>query len=215
VTNTELWKHRETAETLKKTNQLTLTDPEGAQKAAEWKIWREESFNDWALMHALGLHRDPKRGKSHIVIKRVQYAPKASKELRYKFRVIECGVFRISDLQPEIEGLMGLDRGEGTEYIQGLLEGLNRQESDGTWRIPMVDLSFGDDVETWLGSSAYNCLTSAGMCLIGYLRVASITEGALRTLPYNPKWRGMFNLGGPPVILRFKRPELKDQEHIF
>jgi hypothetical protein len=154
------------AKTLEKIKQLSLTDPQGAQRATDWKVWRNSSTGNWAITHALGLHRDPKRGRSHILVKHVEHTPKASKELRYKFRVIDCGVFRISDIMPEIEGLMGLNKGEGDEYIQGLLKGMERQGSDGTWWIPTLHLSFGQGVETWLGCGTYHFCTGMGAWLI-------------------------------------------------
>ncbi|KIJ34877.1 hypothetical protein M422DRAFT_263060 [Sphaerobolus stellatus SS14] len=88
-----------------------------------------KTFNDKALIHALGLHRDPNRSRIYIVFKRTKYAPEASKDFRYKFHIDEMGVYKISDVMPEIESILRLRPGEGREHMDGLFEDVRRIET--------------------------------------------------------------------------------------
>ncbi|KAJ7466957.1 hypothetical protein FB451DRAFT_1560911 [Mycena latifolia] len=194
------WKHhkiecREMAEQAKKIELLSLTDPDAGKRAADWSLWCNANHpaTQWGLIHALGLHRNPQRGRTHIVFKEVEYVPTASK-LKHKFRVIACGIFRIKDVLRDIEAHMRLDYGEGQEYVDSLFA-----EIDGTRtpdvKLPFIDLSFGQGVSPWLGSGATNM-------------------DGLEGLPYDPDWRKQFNAGSPPRPLK-PRSGAKDVEHVF
>lgn len=144
------------AASLKHVEQLKATDTDAAQRAADWITWRDGSHdaNTLALFSALQLQRDPSRGRTHIVFRKVEYTPHASKDIRYKFRVVQCAVFRIRDILSVIERMMGLNPGEGREYIDSLLADLKATELTDD-RVPALDLTFGEGVETWLGSSTF------------------------------------------------------------
>ncbi|KAF7338739.1 MYND-type domain-containing protein [Mycena sanguinolenta] len=145
------WKHhkvecREIVAEQEKVKRLSLTDPDGAKLATDWSLWRKQPQFD-ILVHALGLHRDPGRGRTHILFKAAEYAPTTTK-LKYKFRVVSCGVFRIKDVLRDIELIMGLNRGEDQEYVDSLFD-----ESAGTHAgVPYIELSFGDGLQAWLSS---------------------------------------------------------------
>ncbi|KAJ6600034.1 hypothetical protein DFH09DRAFT_1129272 [Mycena vulgaris] len=199
----EHWKHhkiecREMAATQKKIEAMSLTDPEGAKRAADWSLWCNSNHDatQFGLVHALGLHRDPQRGRTHIVVKEVEYVPTASK-LKHKFRVLACGVFRVKDILRDLEAHMRLDRGEGQEYVDSLFDELDGTRSGPEYgtKVPFIDLSFGEGVSPWLGSAA-------------------TTANNLRAMPYNPDWRKGFNIGAPPKPLKL-RSGAKDVEHIF
>lgn len=145
----------EKAQENKNVEELKASNPKAANKASEWIKWRDGTHmaNTECLVNALGLHRDPTRGKTHIVFRQVEYTPRASKDLRYRFRVVRCGVFKIESVMGDIEMMMGLDKGEGVEYIDSLLADLG-STSPGGEKIPMLDLTFGDGIQTWLGSGA-------------------------------------------------------------
>jgi len=187
---------KESARSKAKTEALQEIDPSGAQKASDWIKWRDGSHiaNTYALAFTLGLHRDPSGGRTHIVFKQVEYTPHASKDIRHKFRVARCGVYRIADVLSDIELMMGLNKGEGKEYVQSLLD-----ELDSTNRalslVPILDLTFGEGIETWMGSIA-------------------LTVDGLRQLPYSANWRKLMNKGAPaePMVLRSKA---QDAEHMF
>ncbi|KAJ6469418.1 hypothetical protein C8R45DRAFT_1016962 [Mycena sanguinolenta] len=171
---------------------LSLTDPDGAERAADWSVWRKLPQFD-TLVHALGLRRDPGRGKTHIVFRAVEYVPTATK-LKHKFRVVSCGVFRIKDVLCDIELIMGLNRGEGQEYVDSLLY----EPAEPYATVPHIDLSFGDfgdGIQAWLGSGATN------------------VDGIL-SVPYDPEWWKRLNIGDPPkpIVLR---SGAKDVEHVF
>ncbi|KAJ6469410.1 hypothetical protein C8R45DRAFT_908821 [Mycena sanguinolenta] len=189
------WKHhkvecREMAANLEKIERLSRTDPDGAKLAADWSLWRTQEFTQFQLVHALGLHRDPKRGRTHIVFKAVEYVPTATK-VQHKFRVISCGVFRIKDVLRDIETAMGLDCGEGQEYVESVF-----YEMAGAYAsVPFIHLTVGDGIEAWLGSGA-------------------TTVDSILTVPYDPEWRKQFNIGAPPEPMILRRGA-KDVEQVF
>lgn len=73
------------------------------------------------MIDALGLVRDPSRGRTHIVFKQVEHVPNA-KAPRDKFRIAAAGVFKLDDIWLDLEGIMGLNPGEGKTYIKEMLE---------------------------------------------------------------------------------------------
>jgi len=164
--------------------------------AEDWLNWRQapNKIDTIALIHALNLQRDPSRGRTHIVFRQVEYTPDASKTIRNKFQIIRCGVFRIADVLSDIEAVMGLDKGEGQEYVQSLIDELDATDHAGQ-RVPILELKFGDDLETWLGSDA-------------------TTLDQLRKLPYLPEWRKLMNPKQPPEPMVL-RSGIKDAEHDF
>ncbi|KAJ6470287.1 hypothetical protein C8R47DRAFT_1149259 [Mycena vitilis] len=191
------WKHHkvectEMAAMQEKIERMSLTDPDGAKLATDWSLWCNSNHNatQFGLIHALGLHRDARRGRTHIVVKKVEYVPTATK-LKHKFRVVSCGVFRIKDVLRDVEAVLNLNRDEGQEYVDSLLH-----ELDGTHaKVPFIDLSFGDGIPGWLGSGA-------------------TTVDSLHAMQYDPDWRKQFNLGAPPGPLKL-RSGAKDVEHVF
>lgn len=185
---------KEMAASLKRVEELKKTDIDAALRGAEWIHWRDGSHdaNTAALINALQLQRDPTRGRTHIVFRKVEYVPHVSKDIRYRFRVAQCGVFRIRDVLGVIEAFMGLDSGEGREYIDDLLTNL-KETGSASDVVPVLDLTFGEGIETWLGSSG-------------------LPAGSLRNYPYNPEWRKMFNKGDPPTPLKLTTGA-KDAEH--
>ncbi|KAF7338748.1 MYND-type domain-containing protein [Mycena sanguinolenta] len=151
-------------------------------------MWRNQT--EFApMIHALGLHRDPGRGRTHIVLKEVKYVPTATK-LKNKFRVISCGVFRIKDVLRDMEFIMGLGPGKAQECVDRVFIGRQEQRLD----VPFLDLTFGDGLAT-LSSGATNIDTILG-------------------LAYDPDWRKRLNAGTPPGPMTL-RSRARDAEHIF
>ncbi|KDQ53657.1 hypothetical protein JAAARDRAFT_80540 [Jaapia argillacea MUCL 33604] len=173
--------------------ELTSSDPEAAQRWVDWKHWRVNYVEGYELVHALGLHRDRSRCRTHIVAKVVEYRPNATKK-SLKFHVIQCGVFRITDFMPELERLMGLNEGEGKEYIDDVSGASGR---GGELRMPILDLSWGNGIQAWLGGRSF-------------------TTNVLHNNPYDPDWRRLINPDGqPPLPLQFPGQDLRDAEYIF
>jgi hypothetical protein len=137
------------AETQENIERMSLIDSAGAKRNADWKLWCNSNHDatDFGLIHALGLHRNPERGRTHIVFKHVVYVPTATNP-RHKFRVLSCGVFRIKDVLRDVEAIMGLDPGEGQEYLDSLVD----EFEDRRLNIPVMDLSFSEGLPVWLGS---------------------------------------------------------------
>ena len=107
--------------------------------------------NTYACAHALGLHRDPSRSQTHIVLQYVEYTP-SQRDPRNKFRVKQAGVFRISDAASGIEKSMGLDPGEGEGFVREALDEMAAGGRGVEGFMPMVSLMFGEGVETWLST---------------------------------------------------------------
>lgn len=170
-----------------------------AQKEADWVEWRNLSHyaNTYGLQHALNLHRDPTRGRTHIVVRQVKYRPEEA-DLRYRFTVTHAGVFKLADCWEAIDEVMSGHKGEGKEIVADILNDIDStSESRGRDTAPMLDLTFGDGVQPWLGSMA-------------------TTIGSLRHQPYDPEWRRSMNKKGvpPPArIIKFKTA--LDAEHEF
>ncbi|CAL1697555.1 unnamed protein product [Somion occarium] len=167
-----------------------------AAKATDWIKFRESPIpaNNTLLAHALGLYRDPSRGHTHIVFREVEYRPKASKDFRFRFHAKRAGVFKIEDVMMEIERMMGLNPGEGPKYVREILEDLDATNPR-LEKAPILNISFGDGIQTWLGSAA-------------------ISVYSLRMTPHNPRWRESMNLGEPPEPLLLKSGA-QDVEHVF
>lgn len=197
-----------------------MTDPSKAQCAADWSRWHDGSHgkDEFAMVHALGLQRDPSRGRTHIIFYTVEYTPEASRDLMHKFQISSAGVFRIKDVLPEIETAMGLDPGEGREYIDGLLAELDTTDRS-TKMVPMLFLFIGDkDIQTWLGNSAYlttKVINPESSANVHYHCVAATTLDQVRRMPYNAKWRDGMNKYGPPEKMGIRRLGVQDVEHVF
>ncbi|EGO04047.1 hypothetical protein SERLA73DRAFT_175780 [Serpula lacrymans var. lacrymans S7.3] len=196
---------REMAEYSSHVEELGKVNPQAAQCATDWSKWRTGflTVDHYAFVHALGLHRDPSRSRTHIVFCYVEYTPHASKDLKHKFRINSCGVFRIVDVLADIEHAMGLDKGEGAEYIQNCLQ-------DPTFNSDVSSSSYGEKMIPV--PSLF-----MGVNLQAVLRCTCVSTDLLRMKPYNPQWRNAVNKleDAPPLKLQLERSEIKDAEYIF
>jgi hypothetical protein len=90
---------------------------------------------------------DPTRGRTHIVIRKLVHN-KSSTELRDAFKVVEAGVFLITDVLADLNEMF-------KPYDVAKLIEWNLQENDGEGRatvpIPAFWADFGDEVEPFLG----------------------------------------------------------------
>jgi hypothetical protein len=146
------------AASIQKLKALELAgDKTTAKREADWQAWRVEANDEQTmlLVSALGLHRDRTRGRTHIVFKLLEYVPH-ERQLRHRFRVVQCAVFRIADVMQDIERMLSIDPGEGRED----LESVDASQSDDL--VPMYELLFGEGLSTWLGGckSFYFCAVS-------------------------------------------------------
>ena len=182
-----------------------------ANHAELYRKWgrQDDSKLQFAFISALGLQRDPSRGRTHIIVRIVEYAP-ASKELKYKFRTKGCGVFKITDAISALEQGTGANKGEGQKLIKELIEStLGQRDSN----VPMLWVNMGEGVETWFGSSEFQPVISLPSA---YNPSASMSVDDLRRVPYDPNWRLHVNKPGD------ERPSgmglhggFVDVEHIF
>lgn len=108
----------------------------------------------------MGLHRAPARGRTHIVVRQIAYTPLArdgtpKDDIRDRFEVVAASVFRIADVHGDIETALGLDPGEGRTYIAEMLAELDslREGDRSDEMVPILDLTLGEGITAWLGSS--------------------------------------------------------------
>ncbi|KAI4519097.1 hypothetical protein K525DRAFT_206946 [Schizophyllum commune Loenen D] len=179
-----------------------------ARRAAQWQEFRTLPAlpaNTTLLAHALSLKRDPSRARTHIVVKVVQHQPHAT-HAHDHFRFTHVGVFKLDDIYPEIEGIMGLNKGEGRVYIKEMLEefdagpGRENKKDGANVRYPIFDLAFSPEPGH----------------VQAYLSYGGMDHNTIMRNPYDPDWRKKMNRAGPPPEpVQFVRRNIKDAEHIF
>ncbi|TCD69565.1 hypothetical protein EIP91_007190 [Steccherinum ochraceum] len=174
-------------EALLRLRELQSAHAPDAQKVADWLKWRDSPHhgNKMGLVHALGLHRDRSRGWTHIVFRIVQHNPEASRnDLRRRIKITRASVVKLDDdAYRDIDDIMHLDSGESRTYVAGLLDATYKKTwSAGAEMIPIMHLTWGHGIETWLGRS-------------------SLDAAALRLVPYDPDWRLSLNGPGGDIAL--------------
>ncbi|KAJ7124492.1 hypothetical protein C8R44DRAFT_783580 [Mycena epipterygia] len=191
---------RDMAAEREKVEKMKEINPESAKRAADWLEWRQGNHyaTHEGIINALNLPREPGRGRTHIVFLEVQYVPTATK-LRHKFHIASCGVFLIQDVLRDVETILGLESGEGQEWIDDILKTSERtpQTLLDAKQIPYVTLSFGRDLNSMIWG-------------------ASINVDGLREHKYDPRWRKRLNAasspGPAPMVLR---SGVQDVENVF
>ncbi|KAL6306515.1 hypothetical protein BKA93DRAFT_729329 [Sparassis latifolia] len=204
--------HKDKAELHDRLAKLAVSQPGAAQKEKDFHAWLE-ICNQTAFHHALGLRRDPSRGRTHIIFQEVVYTPKASAQVRLKFRILRCGVFLIADVLGEIERLMNLNPGEGMEYIKSIFDEMDSTGMRGRGVVFLV-LSYGRGVRPWLGGGTHSWLR--GM-LLEVLTQRAFADAApspfLQSQPYDPAWRTALNPTMPPVKIELAGGKIQDAEN--
>ncbi|KAF8659834.1 hypothetical protein AX16_001719 [Volvariella volvacea WC 439] len=165
---------REMAEENRRIEKLKQEDPEAGQREEDWAQWRtsSHSFNLEAEASALQLHRND------------------------EFTIRSVGVFKIDESLEFIEMMMGINAGEGKEYIDDLLKEYSILKG-GSPLIPILFLAFhsGRKVGPYLGCSA-------------------ISLERLRRSTYDREWRKLINKKNPPKDLRIQNGP-QDRENVF
>lgn len=96
------------------------------------------------LAHALGVHRDPSRGRTHIVIRYLEWTPKLSKDIQHRFRVSVAGVFKLADVYGDLDYIMNHSPGGAKKSIDEFIVGLDRVDGVED-RTPLLDLMICED----------------------------------------------------------------------
>lgn len=193
---------KEAAQTLRRIEALKVIGaPAEARRYAQWKEFRTSvahPANGILLAHALGLRRDPSRSHTHIVFKIVEHDPLA-KHPHDHFRFTEAGVFKLDDVWPDVEAIMGLDKDEGKQYVDDLLEDFCNTAMQGDQSYPTLALAF-----------------HPVHAVEAFLSYGAVTWKTLNRVPYDPDWRGKMNRSGnPPTLVEIPRAGVKDVEHDF
>ncbi|KAK7015880.1 hypothetical protein VNI00_019022 [Paramarasmius palmivorus] len=166
---------KENAAYIKRIEALKATSPVDSRIMEDWRCYRSSSFNDRVCYHALGLKHDVNRGKSHIIIKRMEYLHEGGKDVLDRFRVVEAGVFRINDVLTEIDVQMGYSIGESREVLDELL-GEHEHAPGNQDQFPFFTLFISNDkrIESFL--------------TLGHVKLQTLQD-----MKYNPNWRNDMN----------------------
>ncbi|OCH85508.1 hypothetical protein OBBRIDRAFT_784748 [Obba rivulosa] len=176
--------------------ELRETDPSTAQLVEDYMGWRDAACSNrlYAFSCALGLHRDPSRGRTHVILGELEYTPQASKDVRYKFRVTKCGVFRITDVLSDIELVAELKAGEGKRYVEKYIREADAMDRSGG-RTPILVFMLASEFQP-------------------VMKPYSWALHSLRDMPHDPEWRRLVNKCAPPGTMKL-RSGAKDAEHVF
>ncbi|EMD32330.1 hypothetical protein CERSUDRAFT_118710 [Gelatoporia subvermispora B] len=178
-------------------DKIRQTDPSLAQFVEDFFGWRDAACSNrlYAYSCALGLHRDPSRGRTHLIMGELEYTPQVSKDVRFKFRVTKCGVFRIEDVLVDIESLATLKNGAGRRYVDKYMQEADAMDRTKT-RTPIL---------VFMGVPGRRPL----------LKPYSWALDSLREFPHTQDWRDLVNnKGAPPECLRL-RSRAQDAEFVF
>ncbi|OCH91716.1 hypothetical protein OBBRIDRAFT_791940 [Obba rivulosa] len=145
----------------------------------------------------LGCIAPPSRGHIPIVLVQLERVRNTSNDPRYKFRIVKCGMFRITEIMSDVEEILSLEPGEGRAHVDGHFTEADAVDAKDA-RAPVLVL---------MASDSHSCLQP-------YIKLYSQSLRNLQEIPYNPNWRGIVNQGAPLEPLRL-RSGVKDAEHIF
>ncbi|PCH32985.1 hypothetical protein WOLCODRAFT_141442 [Wolfiporia cocos MD-104 SS10] len=183
-------------EELNKIESVQQVDPLKAQQARDWMARSTMPNTTEAYINALGLHRDPSRAFTHIVLSRLEYIPSATvTDPRDRFQVVVCGVFRIVDVKKEIRALVGADPGEILRTNEGIRDDTTDAFDRDRVPLPLVSIEYGKGIPPRFSRH-----------LIEFM--------ALCGCEYNPEWRKLLNCTCPPGSLKLKSGA-KDVEYDF
>ncbi|KAH8103617.1 hypothetical protein BXZ70DRAFT_1056297 [Cristinia sonorae] len=180
---------------------LKEVDSGAAHDASDIMKWKDGSHyaNFEGLINALGIHRDPSRGKTHIVFRKLANAPKPRpKDFRARVLVTEMTVYRIDDILKDIVHYQKGSRMTAKDVREGIMQNLrtmlqelpNGDPMPGATRgrlIPIMDLTFGPGIHPAINASA-------------------VSAAQLQRIDYDPNWRKMINANHGPPPARFLVP---------
>ena len=125
-----------------------MTDPFRAQLTKDWDTWQQapQKALVTAQARALGIHVDPGRARTHMLVQEVVRSPPCERDVRHIFTIVRAGVFRVRDIPRGIEKLFGLAEGRGEAQIRDALNAADRTtlpSLDGVSKMyhPVVTLS--------------------------------------------------------------------------
>ncbi|KAJ8078221.1 hypothetical protein PM082_000427 [Marasmius tenuissimus] len=152
----------------------------------DWNRFKNSGFDgNTASFHALGMHRDLNRGKTHILVKKIRYVPDNGSDLFDRFRIDEAGVFKISEAMNDLDHFMG-----GPGGVKRGMEMLRRDFRSGPGKDESTTAEF------------FNLYISDDPRIRSYLRIAGVRSDAKDFLEHDPFWRRSLNRGK-------KRPDVK------
>ncbi|KAF8656079.1 hypothetical protein AX16_002779 [Volvariella volvacea WC 439] len=184
---------RPIAEDLKEVEKMKLEDPVGVKFDSDWGKWLK-SFALLVPIHALNLHRDINRGRTHIMIYGVTYTP-SSRNLKDKISIVAAGVYKVDEVMYLIEDGMRLSKGEGPKYVkQELQKHETLIEVEGTVAVLYLVMN-RDHQRCWFGC-------------------APISAEDINRVSYNRNWRKLLDEKRPPQRMMLAGSP-KDREHTF
>lgn len=154
------------------------------------------------MIHALNLQRDPTRGQTHVVVRKLAHVtgPNIPKDFRFRVQVTECSVYRIDDILSFIKGPASKDSNANVRAsMKAVVDDLIKRSNN---QIPILEYTVGPGISPCV--SARECL-ALFLNAVAYLRwwglnIVSVPIAYVRSLPYDPNWREVINgeAGTPP-----------------
>ncbi|KAH9943610.1 hypothetical protein B0H21DRAFT_695519 [Amylocystis lapponica] len=190
--------HKDLADLNDRLAAMLLALPSDAQREKDFHAWLDVVDNA-PLISVLNLHREAQRGRTHIVLQEVVYTPKASREVREKFRVLR-----------ELERIIRLNGGEGAEYVASVVDEMELATRG--YGVPFVILSYGKSMQPWLGGGEF---ASCAWILEASLLTGTdaVPRKLLTERPYDPNWRKALNPHAPPVLIHLPDDKIEDAEN--
>ena len=183
---------------------LQERNPEEAQKLSKNEKWRDLVCSHKADLHgpihALGLQRNPSRGRTHIFLQDLEYIPGDNSQPR-RTRVARCGVYKIQDLRNNIRRVLPRMQDCLTEMVDDVYQ--NVEESPEL--VPIFLLILGADFvpDIKIGESHWSVLSFNTVFLTLEFVSEYVDREFIAMLKYDPEWRnGINTVGGPPGPLR-------------
>ncbi|KAL0575626.1 hypothetical protein V5O48_006351 [Marasmius crinis-equi] len=158
---------------------LNINSAEDARCIDDWNRYKRSGFDgNNVSFHALGLHHNLDRGKTHILVKKVRYVPDGGRDILHRFEIEEAGVFRIREVLDDLDFLMDCGRG-GTAKGMGMLR---KDFGNGPGKAERI-------------AEYFNFFISDDSRISTYLSIAGVSPKAKEALKHEPNWRNHLNVG--------------------
>ncbi|KAK7035534.1 hypothetical protein VNI00_011827 [Paramarasmius palmivorus] len=188
----------ERAADIKRAEALKTLAPDDSKCIEDWGRYKSSGVDEVTIYHALGLKFDLNRGKTHIMFKRVIYIPDGGKDILDRFRVIQAGVFKVSDVIKEMDGIMGYNPGETREAMDEMIDEFNHGPGKSGKSISFFTLYITDDTR-----------------MKGYLSIGGVSIKFVKGMRYDPDWRKLMNRSKFPAEPLLLRSGVQDAEHDY